>query len=197
MFFRNGQGFLASSLPLGLASGATLSNVTMTGTLTGTGTARILMPDGTVTLPSYGWTSDDDTGLYIASGGMRVTHSNAQVFEFAAGAVNIPTGSIFTIASASRFQTRLALDSETEQTGNYTATATDAIVIMNAAALTLTLPATPAAQQLLFVRNEDAGNLTVGRNGKNINKAAADVIMAGNTASLFHYNGTEWFQITT
>lgn len=164
--------------------------------MTGASGARIKMPDGDATLPPYGWTSDDDTGWYFATAEQKFSHSAAERLGLGASSVATTSGTAFTQAGNTTLNSGFRLDTETVKTTNYTATATDAIIVMNATTLTLSLPASPATNQLLFVRNNFAGNLTIARNGSgNINGAAADLTVGASTSLILHYTGTQWWVI--
>lgn len=84
------------------------------------------------------------------------------------------------------------------KTANYTAVASD-LVIANTSggAFTVTLPATPGFGQRVGIALLTAGNnLTVGRNGKNIDGAAADLtISVVDTLRTLEYTGVQWVTV--
>ena len=58
------------------------------------------------------------------------------------------------------------------KTADYTAVTRDQIIVNSASARTITLPASPAAGNIVFIENAGAGLVTVARNGSNINSTA-------------------------
>jgi len=60
------------------------------------------------------------------------------------------------------------------KTANYTAVTRDQLVVNSGSAVTITLPASPAAGNIVFIENAGAGTVTVARNSSNINSTADD-----------------------
>jgi len=58
------------------------------------------------------------------------------------------------------------------KTADYTAVTRDQIIVNSASARTITLPASPAAGNIVFIENAGAGTVTVARNSSNINSTA-------------------------
>lgn len=84
------------------------------------------------------------------------------------------------------------------KTSNYSAVVEDLVVCnTSGGAFTVTLPASPAEGDRIGVYLLTAGNnLTVGRNGKNIDGAASDLtISAVYTQRVLQYNGTQWVTV--
>jgi len=60
------------------------------------------------------------------------------------------------------------------KTANYTAATRDQLIVNSSSAVTITLPASPAAGNIVFIKNAGTGTITVARNGSNINSTADD-----------------------
>jgi hypothetical protein len=60
------------------------------------------------------------------------------------------------------------------KTANYTAVTRDQLIVNSSSAVTITLPASPAAGNIVFIKNAGTGTITVARNGSNINSTADD-----------------------
>jgi hypothetical protein len=58
------------------------------------------------------------------------------------------------------------------KTADYTAVTRDQLIVNSASARTITLPASPSAGNVVFIKNAGAGTVTVARNGSNINSTA-------------------------
>ena len=58
------------------------------------------------------------------------------------------------------------------KTANYTAVTRDQLVVNSGSAVTITLPSSPAAGNIVFIENAGAGTVTIARNGSNINSTA-------------------------
>ena len=69
------------------------------------------------------------------------------------------------------------------KTANYTAVTRDQLIVNSASAVTITLPASPSAGNVVFIKNAGAGVVTVGRNGSNINSTASDGSLAADAAA--------------
>jgi hypothetical protein len=177
MFFQGGQGFLA-----GAGANTVVGNLTVSG--------QVLLADGTVGAPGLAFASDPDNGIRLsAANTMQLVAAGADTAQINAGGLQ---GTIALIA-----ESRFRITPESIKTGTYNATNTDTIVIMNGASLTCNLSASPATNQVMFIRNQDAGTAcTIGRNGQNINGAAADLSLAASSAVvLVHVTGSGWFVI--
>jgi hypothetical protein len=83
------------------------------------------------------------------------------------------------------------------KTANYTATDADCgknLVFNSASTVTLTLPGSiPFGQWQIAYQNIGAGTLTVDRNGKNIDGAAANLTVAQNSGAAIYTDGTNYF----
>jgi len=73
------------------------------------------------------------------------------------------------------------------KTGNYTAVTRDQLIVNSSSAVTITLPASPSAGNVVFIKNAGAGTVTVGRNGSNINSTADDGELITDAAATLVY----------
>ena len=69
------------------------------------------------------------------------------------------------------------------KTGNYTAVTKDQLIVNSGSAVTITLPASPAAGNVVFIKNAGAGTVTVARNGSKINSQTQDGTLAADAAA--------------
>jgi hypothetical protein len=77
------------------------------------------------------------------------------------------------------------------KTGNYTAVSKDQLIVNSSSAVTITLPASPSAGDVVFIKNAGTGTVTVARNGSNINSTADDGEIAADAgASLVYVDST-------
>jgi len=77
------------------------------------------------------------------------------------------------------------------KTADYTAVTRDQLIVNSASARTITLPASPSAGNVVFVKNAGAGTVTVARNGSNINSTADNGSLATDAAAtLVYVDGT-------
>lgn len=77
------------------------------------------------------------------------------------------------------------------KTGNYTAVTRDQLIVNSVSAATITLPLSPAAGNVVFIKNAGAGTVTVARNGSNINSIADDgELITDAAATLVYVDGT-------
>lgn len=181
-FSGGGQGFLAGRS--GISVGGTVNgNLTVTG--------QVLLANGTVGAPALAFTEEPDCGLRRDTGLGNTTVMVAG----GADAARWNLGGVETLLSLI-VGDRLRVVPETIKTINYGVLNTDAIVVMNGTGLTATLPTTPGVNQLLFLRNNDIGTLTVDRNGQNINGAASNLTVLASTAIvLSHITGQGWWVV--
>lgn len=89
------------------------------------------------------------------------------------------------------------LNGVNEQAGDYTADGTDdgkLIVMSDAAAKTLTLPASPPSTTWgIFVEDLGAGDLTIDRNGLNIDNAASNLVLVQGEGIYISTDGSNYF----
>ena len=77
------------------------------------------------------------------------------------------------------------------KTADYTAVSKDQIIVNSGSAVTITLPASPSAGNIVFIENAGAGTVTVARNGSNINSTADNGELATDAgATLVYVNST-------
>ncbi len=77
------------------------------------------------------------------------------------------------------------------KTTAYTAVTRDQLIVNSSSAVTITLPASPSAGNVVFIKNAGSGTVTVARNGSNINSTADDGSLAADAgASLVFCNST-------
>ena len=77
------------------------------------------------------------------------------------------------------------------KTTAYTAATRDQLIVNSSSAVTITLPASPSAGNVVFIKNAGTGVVTVGRNGSNINSQTADgTLIADNGATLVFVDAT-------
>jgi len=73
------------------------------------------------------------------------------------------------------------------KTGAYTAVTRDQLIVNSGSAVTITLPASPSAGNVVFIKNAGAGTVTAGRNGSNINSTADDGELTTDAAATLVY----------
>ena len=73
------------------------------------------------------------------------------------------------------------------KTANYTAVTRDQLVVNSGSAVTITLPSSPAAGNIVFIENAGAGTVTVARNGSNINSTADNGELATDAGATLVY----------
>ena len=73
------------------------------------------------------------------------------------------------------------------KTGAYTAVTRDQLIVNSSSAVTITLPASPSAGNVVFIKNAGTGIVTVGRNGSKINSTADDGSLAADAGATLVY----------
>ncbi len=73
------------------------------------------------------------------------------------------------------------------KTGAYTAVTRDQLIVNSSSAVTITLPASPSAGNVVFIKNAGAGVVTVGRNGSKINSTTDDGSLAADAGATLVY----------
>ena len=73
------------------------------------------------------------------------------------------------------------------KTTAYTAATRDQLIVNSSSAVTITLPASPSAGNVVFIKNAGAGVVTVGRNGSNINSTTDDGSLAADAGATLVY----------
>ncbi|OUW99427.1 MAG: hypothetical protein CBD88_01020 [Flavobacteriales bacterium TMED228] len=85
-----------------------------------------------------------------------------------------------------------------QKTSDFTASAGDQLLCIHAStAFTITLPASPSANDTVVISNAGAATVTVARNSSNINSTASDfTLVQGTSTQLVYVDGTiGWFEI--
>jgi hypothetical protein len=81
------------------------------------------------------------------------------------------------------------------KTTAYTAVTRDQLVVNSGSAVTITLPASPAAGNVVFIKNAGSGTVTVARNGSKINSTADDgELITDAAATLVYVDSTIGFK---
>ena len=81
------------------------------------------------------------------------------------------------------------------KTADYTAVTRDQLIVNSASSVTITLPASPSAGNVVFIKNAGTGTVTVGRNGSKINSQTQDGTLAADAAAtLVFVNATIGFK---
>ncbi len=73
------------------------------------------------------------------------------------------------------------------KTTAYTAATRDQLIVNSSSAVTITLPASPSAGNVVFIKNAGAGVVTVGRNGSKINSTTDDGTLAADAGATLVY----------
>src|SRR6056300_244035 len=91
----------------------------------------------------------------------------------------------------------------TAKTASFTAVSGEGYFVnTTSGAITVTLPASPSAGDIVAVADyastSNTNNITIGRNGSNINGSASDIIIsiAGKSITLVYVDGTQGWKIT-
>ena len=81
------------------------------------------------------------------------------------------------------------------KTTAYTAVTRDQLIVNSSSAVTITLPASPSAGNVVFIKNAGSGTVTVARNGSNINSTADDgELITDAAATLVYVDSTIGFK---
>lgn len=177
----------------GMAPGTIQGNVTVNGNLTMASGKQILIDDGTLAAPGLAIASVPSTGLYKNGTGFGLGATGTAAIATTSSVVELKRAT--TCESIMTINSGLRVDSETVKTISYQVTSSDNLVVMNGTTLTATLPATPGTSQRLTVKNIDAGNCTIARNGKTIDGGTSDITLATMEAADLHYDGTGWYRL--
>ena len=76
------------------------------------------------------------------------------------------------------------------KTGSYTAVSKDQLIVNSGSAVTITLPASPSAGSVVFIKNAGSGLVTVARNGSKINSTTDNGELATDAAASLVYVDT-------
>jgi hypothetical protein len=145
--------------------------------------APSLSADYTLTLPTAVAASDGSLVTMSTAGALASTMAPSVTTLTTSGAVTVGGG--------------LRLGAVQTYSGNQTVTTADSVIIWTASAgQTLTLPASPATGQILFIRvHGGSGSRTIARNGKQINGASSDLSVGTSDCKILVYDGTGWYTI--
>lgn len=147
--------------------------------------APAMAADYTLTLPNAVPAASNSLLEMATSGAVTTTKTPAVTSLTTTGAVTA-TGAVSAAGG-------LRGGAYQAQAGNYTVTTADFYVLQTGGAGdTTTLPASPAAGQILIIKRNGAGSHTVARNGKTINGAASDLSLGAGGATILFYDGTGW-----
>jgi len=69
------------------------------------------------------------------------------------------------------------------KTSAYTAVTRDQLIVNSSSTVTITLPASPSAGNVVFIKNAGTGAVTVGRNGSKINSTTDDGSLAADAGA--------------
>ena len=138
------------------------------------------------------------------------TLSNVEVDNLKSGVLDTNLSSVSssddTLASAKAIKTYVdsqvaggggAYSDFTQKTAAYTAASKDQIIVNSASSVTITLPASPGANEHVLIHAAGAGDVVVGRNGSNILGLAEDGTLAsGDSTQLVYVDATiGWTQL--
>lgn len=113
--------------------------------------------------------------------------TTAKIADSAVTAAKIADGSITTAKLAAGVGGGGAFNAFVIKTADYTAVSKDQIIVNSGSAVTITLPASPSAGNIVFIENAGAGTVTVARNGSNINSTADDGELATDAGATLVY----------
>lgn len=199
--FLNGAG--AWTYPLGGVSGKTANYTAVVGdhgtllTFNSSSAVTLTLPNAN-TLQSNFFAAIENRG----SGTLTITPTTSTLDGASSLAVIQNQGCIvfgdgtnyFTMRGISG--TSGGLSGTSSKTANYTSVSADngKLLVMNGSSLTLTLPATPPfAAWAIFVQNINASDLTISRNGLNIDGAAANLTVKQSQGVSIWTDGTNYF----
>ena len=141
--------------------------------------------DGTVSLPSVTFTGDTGAGLYLPALGQVAIAASGTALLTADGSVNTLT-------------LNAGIVNKTTTIGvNTTLTAANSLVMVTAASVNVTLPASPTEGQTYVIKDRDglstgANKILVTGNGDNIDGNAFIRINNSYGSVTLVYSGTEW-----
>ena len=150
-------------------SGGTINNVAIGGTTQAAGSFSDL---------------NATTSLEVPAGttGQRPSSPSAGSFRY-----NTTSGSFEGYSSAWGEIGGGAFNDFAIKTANYTAVAKDQLIVNSSSAVTITLPASPSAGSVVFIKNAVSGTVTVARNGSNINSTADNGELASDASATLVY----------
>ena len=154
-----------------------------------------------VTLDSTLANDFDVVIVNIGTGAVTLTPSSGQI-DGAANFVLTTNQGIWIFFDGTNWRTVRGISSGTSlngvnaQTASYLAVSGDAgkLISMNGSSLTLTLPASPpSATWMILVENRNSTDLTISRNGLNIDGAASNLTLHQNQGTVIFTDGSNYF----
>jgi len=164
-----------------------------------TGQALITDGSGTLSFSTIGGSQNLFANVAVSGQNNITADSTTDTLTFAAGSgISITTNSTTdTVTIAATGGGGSGLSAWTEKTSAYTASAGDRLIVdVSSSAVTITLPASPSLGDEVAIidgaSNAATNNITIARNGSNIDGAAADLTIDvdGAATSLVYYNST-------
>jgi len=145
------------------------------------GAARV--DAGTAAAPTFGFTADTNTGIYnIGADQLGISAGGAL-------SLSVSTSLVTSVVPllASVLTENVAITSTLTRQNRKRVRAT-------AAAIIVSVWATPIDGDIVVIRNASGGSVTVGRNGENIDGAAANLTLAnGESIELTYFSGSGWW----
>jgi len=163
------------------------------------GQALITDGSGTLSFTDVGGSQNLFANVAVSGQNNITADSTTDTLTFAAGSgISITTNSTTdTVTIAATGGGGSGLSAWTEKTSAYTASAGDRLIVdVSSSAVTITLPASPSLGDEVAIidgaSNAATNNITIARNGSNIDGAAADLTIDvdGAATSLVYYNST-------
>ena len=163
------------------------------------GQALITDGSGTLSFSTIGGSQNLFANVAVSGQNNITADSTTDTLTFAAGSgISITTNSTTdTVTIAATGGGGSGLSAWTEKTSAYTASAGDRLIVdVSSSAVTITLPASPSLGDEVAIidgaSNAATNNITIARNGSNIDGAAADLTIDvdGAATSLVYYNST-------
>ena len=186
--------YIGQTAPVTLAADATVTNLTVTGTVDFDATGNIDGPVTGSTTPAAGTftTLNVSTSLQITTGATVTTILDEDDMASDSATALATQQSIKAYVDGNSYTGAFTI-----VTTNTTVAAGALVVTNSASPITITLPASPTAGDTVTISNQNSGTVTVGRNGENILSLAEDgTLNAGTSTQLVYVDGTiGWGQL--
>jgi hypothetical protein len=180
--------YIGQGAGVGLAADATVTNLTVTGTVDFDATGNIDGPVTGSTTPAAGTftTLNVSTSLQITTGATVTTILDEDDMASDSATALATQQSIKAYVDGNSYT-----GSFTIVTANTTIAAGALIAANSASAITITLPVSPTVGDTVTISNQNSGTVTVGRNGENIKSVASDATRpAGSSTQLVYVDAT-------